>query len=186
MIAAEIATVVIDGVIVDAETGEVVGLAQPEFQVTDQASAEWVLEKIMDAELDAAREQMKLRALSENIQSKINRSNARAEWLRARFATELEVFARKELDGAKTKTWSSPFGKLALRTTKGGLRVLDKDLALAVAKSKGYTEAIKVSEEFQISKLDDAHRADLEANPDGQAFILKPDEEKFEIKTGVG
>lgn len=183
--AAPVATIVLDGVIVDAETGEVVGLEKPEFTVTDESSAEWVLERIMEAELDAYREGMKLRALSENVQIKINRANARAEWLRARFATELEEFARKKVEGSKSKTWSSPFGKLSFRTVKGGLRVLDKDLALAVAKSRGYTEAIKVTEEFQISKLSDMDRAYLEESCDGQAFIVKPDEEKFDIKTGV-
>jgi len=183
--AAELTTTVIDGVVIDAETGEVLGLEKPEFQVTDQASAEWVLERIMEAELDAHRQSMKLKALTENVQAAINRANSRAEWLKARFATELEEFARKEVEGAKSKTWASPFGKLSFRTVKGGLRVLDKEAALVIAQQNGFTNAIKVTEEFQISKLTDAQREMLEARADGHAFIVKPDEEKFDIKTGV-
>lgn len=177
-------TIEIDGYILDSETGEILGLAKQEFQVTDEKSADWVLEKIMDAEVEIARNNIKRTAILENLDSQDAEQRRRIEFLKWKFGTQLEAFAAKELENAKSKTWKGTFGRLSFRAVKGGLRVTDKDDALFVAQSNGFTNAIKVKEEFQISKLTPEQRALLEAKlPKG--FEVKPDETSFKIETGV-
>lgn len=186
----QIQTEVIDGYIIDIESGEILGLAQPEFHVTDEDSANWVLEKIMDEEVDMVRLETKLKALQENIQSQIQTKQRRAEWLRMKFGPELEQFARKQLEGQKAKTLKMDYGQLSLRTVKGGLRVKDADAALMVAKLRGWDNAIKVKETFQISGLTDEQKEAIGTagsvfSDEAQAFEIKPDSETFTVKTGV-
>ncbi len=64
---------------------------------------------------------------------------------------------------------------------KGGLKVTDATQALEYAQSVGFTNAIKLSATFQISKLDPAQQELLEAKvPEG--FELVPDKETMSIK----
>lgn len=199
-----------NGFLIDSETGEVVGLAgvKEDFTVTDAASADWVLERLMDSETQVARLNIKLKALTENIQTQIKAEERKQKFLKFKFGPALEHFARVALEGKKTKTLPLTFGKLSLRTVKGGLRVADAEKALEWALNKA-DHAVKVVESFQISlltanekqKIIDTMTAGVvevdeetgEANlvfPDDtkelfEAFEIKPDEEKFDIKTGV-
>jgi len=171
-----------DGFIIDVETGEVLGLAKPEFHVTDASSADWVLEKMLDAKASITRENIKLKSITENIESKKRDYQRRIDYLEFRFGAELEAFAAKELEGAKTKTWKGDYGQLKFRTVNGGVRVKDADEALAAAKQLGWVDAIKVKEEFQISKLTPDQKA-LAVNL-LDAFEVKPDSQVFDIKVG--
>lgn len=184
----QIETTVIDGLIINVLTGEIVGEEKPEFRVTDEASAEWVLEKILNAEADAAREQIKLNAVKERLEANIKASKARAEFFTTKYANDLEDFARTQLEGAKTRTLKLTWGSLSFRTTKGGLRVADPEKALAWAKDNA-PEAVKVSESFLISQVPDETKAMImSATPHDQearGFTLVPDSESFSIKTGV-
>jgi len=176
-------TIIIDGLIIDTATGEVLGEEKPEFRVTDESSAEWVLEKIMTAEADAARERIRLKAVTDRLQSNIRTAENRAAFFRERYAADLEEFARQRLEGAKTKTLKLTWGSLSLRTVKGGLRVEDPDAALAWAKQNA-PDAVKVTEAFQISKLTPDQKSALEASPPA-GFVVTGDAEKFDVKTGV-
>jgi hypothetical protein len=195
-----------NGFLIDAETGEVVGLAgvKEDFTVTDEKSADWVLEKLMDSETQVARLNIKLKALTENIQTQIKAEERKQNFLKFKFGPALEHFARVALEGKKTKTLPLTFGKLSLRTVKGGLRVADAQKALEWAKNF-FPGAIKVTETFQISLVPDGVKGEIDlaltdetAFAEGQpghqegwreiakeAFEIKPDEEKFDIKTGV-
>lgn len=181
-------TILIDGLIIDIESGEIVGQERPEFRVTDEASAEWVLEKIMNAEADAARDKIKLKAVVERLEAAIKASEKRAEWFRNRYVGELEEFARERLEGAKTKTLKLTWGSISFRTVKGGLRVADPEAALEWAKQYA-PESVKVSESFQITKLPDNWREDLlVSSPEDLAergFAVAADSEAVSIKTGV-
>jgi hypothetical protein len=76
---------------------------------------------------------------------------------------------------------TTPFGSVSFRTVRGGLKVVDASLALDYAQLNGFTNAIKVTESFQISKLDPAQRELLESKvPDG--FEYSPDREAMSIK----
>ncbi|MEN6537404.1 MAG: host-nuclease inhibitor Gam family protein [Bryobacteraceae bacterium] len=178
----------VDDLWIDADTGEVVGLATP-FQVNDEDSANWVLEKIMNAEADIAREQMKLRAIQERSQANVKRLDRRVEWLKARFGPELEEFASKQLEGKKSRTLNLLFGKLSFRKNAGGIRVADEMPAIEWAKAK-CPDAVKVKESFLISSLSPDVLAELAALDDESLERLglrrEPSSETFSISTGVG
>lgn len=189
----EVAPVLIDGLWTDPDTGEVLEIdRKPDFQIVDDESAEWVLERFMNAELDKARIQAKRKALIENLDKQEADADRRIAGLHWRFGSDLEHYAATALEGQKTKTLKLAYGSLSFRSVKGGLRVNDKSAALVWA--KGFCpEAIKTTEEFQISLLPDDKRAELVAKwrpaLEGvvvQAFEVKPDETKFTVKTGLG
>ncbi len=151
-----------------------------QFSVKDDSSLEWVMQKFFDAEHDIKIEDEKIAAILEAYRARRNRKVARLDWLKARFTPEIEAYAKTKLSG-KTKYVDTPFGRIAWRIQKGGLRVIDKIKALDFAKQYGYDNAIKVSEEFQISKLTDEQRERLSSDTyDG--FEVTPDTEVCSIK----
>lgn len=189
-------TIEIDGNVYDSDTGEHLGVVgKPEFHVIDQASAEWVLEKMAALDSDILAIEARLKALSENLGvMKAEKERNRAGLL-YKFGPELEHFAKENLPNGK-KTWTCPYGSVSFRSTSGGLRVKDKDAALEIATMQGWTNTIKVTEEFQISRLDPAQRelaeSCLGSNPSGkvgvgwaEAFTITEPTETSTIKTGV-
>lgn len=194
------------GYILDADTGEILGLAgiTEAFTVTDEKSADWVLEKMMDAEVEAARIRIKRDAITENLDKQIKEQERRRDYLAWKFGPALEHFAKEKLAGAKKKSIGLTFGTLAFRSVKGGVRVTDPAKALEWAK-KFYPEAVKVTEAFQISLVPEGVKGEIdlvlkdptafaEGEPGHQehynelareAFEVKPDSETFSIKTGV-
>lgn len=172
---------IIDGVQykVDPDTGELTP-DEPFFIDTDE-KADWLLEKIVNAQADKARALTKLNALRANLEADIKAAERRERSLLSYFGPQLAEHAKKKLDG-KTKTVRFTWGSVAFRTVKGGLRVVDADKALLWAKSNGHSNAVKVTESFQVSLLSDAQR---ECAAKSDAFEVKPDTEVFDIKTGV-
>lgn len=83
----------------------------PEFHITDQKSAEWVLEKIATLK---AREAL-VRAQSDRLLRQIASDQER---LMGRFGAELEQWARQEIEraGGRRKSLVTLFGTLAFRT----------------------------------------------------------------------
>lgn len=190
--------VVIDGIRWDAETGDCYGPDQAEpFAVTDEASADWVLEKMVDADLEVKRLEQKLKALQENLGAQLKKAKARQAGLLARFEGELEQFYLAN-PPKKGRTVQLTFGKLSMRTVPGGLRVRDESMALMFAQGLDWSDAIKVTTSFQVSALTPEQkekiRVWLDQSPDedpvthtvaAQAFEIKPDEEKFSVKVGA-
>ena len=171
----------IDGSWYDSETGEYLHEDIQEFSVNDDSSLEWVMERIFNAEASKNAEQAKLEALIANCERKINRASSKAKWLRDRFSAEVEAYAKTKLDG-KSKFVDTPYGRISFRTKKGGLRVADKDTAMEVAKLLGWNNAIKTTEEFQISKLTDDQRVKAQNYP---AFVTEQETEQMSITTGI-
>ena len=191
--------IVENGYLIDPETGEILGLAgvAPEFRVESESEAEWVLGKMLDAAADLASVQhspevLRAKAVLEQAAKIEKEKRNRLEWLQRRFNPELGEFARKQLEGKKTKTWKSILGSISLRTVRGGLRVANPELALNWARSHA-PEAIKVSEAFLITLLPEAHKTRLMESfaTDRQtvlaegAFEVKPDEEQVVVKFEV-
>lgn len=194
-------TTIVDGYVIDIETGEVLGHSKVDgdFVVDTKEKAEWVLKRFarVDANLaalDTTPELLEAKALIANSESIRQEFLRRRDWLTKRFEAELGEFARRELEGSKTKTWKSIFGQIALRLVPGRLKVKDGEKALLWARSNA-TNAIKTSEEFQISKLTDEQRAKVSLFLRNEAlkldelafdaFEVTPDSETVTIKTGV-
>jgi hypothetical protein len=191
----------IDGFLYDSETGELLGAAlpQPAFVVDSEEAASWVLGKILDAEaavaaIDSTPDVIRARAVLENAERIRKERAARLDWLKRRFEPELGAFARKQLDGKKTKTWKTVLGSVSLKTKNGGVRMTDEARALAWAKMHA-PEAVKTTERFLISELPDEALTTIvralngPATPDEEplraAFELVQDDETVHIKTGV-
>jgi phage host-nuclease inhibitor protein Gam len=183
-------TMVIDGMIVNVETGEVIGVDAPEeFRVKDEDSFNWVMSKMLDADSRIASilthpEVVKAKAILANAERITKDAQNRRSWFERRFGDELAEYAKTQIDGGKSKTFKTVLGAISFRVKKGGLRVEDKEKALKTAQFNGWTNAIKVTEEFQISKLDPAQKELAEAKllP---GFTVEPDTETWSISTGV-
>lgn len=182
--------VAVDGYLTDPETGEVLGLSDRDegFQVTDEASAEWVLGLRLDAEANLARNEAKRRAVLANLDAMDRREKARIAWLDHRFGPGLEEFAKARLAAGNCKTLYMASGSLGFRTIKGGLRVSDPVGAVAWAKTHGFTNAVKTSEAFMVSLLTpeqkDAATVDA-ALTDGAPFRVDEDRDVFTVKSEV-
>lgn len=183
-------TIAIDGMIVNAETGEIVGVDAPqEFRVQDEDSFNWVMSKMLDCDSRIAAiatnsEVIRAKAILANAERLEKEARNRKTWLETRFGNELAAYAKAQIEGGKSKTFKTILGSVSFRLKKGGLRVADKEKALETAQMNGWTNAIKYTEEFQISKLDPAQR-ELAESKMLPGFTVEPDTETFSITTGV-
>jgi hypothetical protein len=177
--------VVQDGYVIGIESGEVYGLAEQtkEFAVNSEAAAEWVLEKLSEAEGRVVGLKSELAGIQERFASRIKEQERRAEWLRARFGSELEEFAKSQLDG-KSKTWKGAFGSIGFRSTAARVTVADQDRAVAWA-SVDCPDAIKETRSVLVSNIPDSVKALMieKGAPDG--FDIVPAGESVTIKTVV-
>ncbi len=178
------------GMWVNIDTGEIVDIQTPAgpdqpFIPQTETEVEWVLGKMATAEallvsIQTRPEVLQAKAVLANAAKMEKEAARKLDWLHARFDPDLGEFARKQLEGKKGKTWKSVLGSIALRLQKGKVKVENPELALEWAKAFD-PEAIKTTEEFQISRATNLVEDDL---PIG--FIKTPDEEKVTVKTGVG
>lgn len=173
---------IIDNLVVDTETGEVLGNAISDAgEISSQTALEAILEKIADVEGRLTAQQLRHQAILENCRKLEVRTASYLAYLKAQYEPHIEAYAKTRLEGQKSKTLTTPFGSVSFRTVRGGLKVVDPSLALDYAQLNGFTNAIKVTESFQISKLDPAQRELIEAKmPDG--FEMVADKETMSIK----
>lgn len=179
-----------NGLYVDRDTGEIVGVATANesgggFRVRDRASAEWVLERIFEAESEYDALKRRLDTYARNIFDMQAEHARRAKWLRKRFGDELEAWARAELEGQKQRTVRTPFGRLSFRKRKARVVVTDEDAVLAWAKVNE-SNAVKVIEKFLVSEVRaDRLRVWLTGGPVPPGFAIEPEHDTFKIDTGV-
>jgi hypothetical protein len=173
---------ILDNIVVDQDTGEVLGNAISDAgEISSQTALEAILEKIADVEGRLTAQQLRHQAILENCRKLEVRTASYLAYLKAQYEPHIEAYAKTRLEGQKSKTLTTPFGSVSFRTVRGGLKVVDQNLALDYAQLNGFTNAIKVSESFQISKLDPAQRELIEAKmPDG--FEMVADKETMSIK----
>jgi hypothetical protein len=173
---------IIDNLVVDPETGEVLGNAISDAgEISSQTALEAILEKLADVEGRLTAQQLRHQAILENCRKLEVRTASYLAYLKAQYEPHIEAYAKNRLEGQKSKTLTTPFGSVSFRTVRGGLKVVDPSLALDYAQLNGFTNAIKVSESFQISKLDPAQRELIESKlPEG--FEMVADRESMSIK----
>jgi hypothetical protein len=173
---------IIDNLVVDTETGEVLGNAISDAgEISSQTALEAILEKLADVEGRLTAQQLRHQAILENCRKLEVRTASYLAYLKAQYEPHIEAYAKTRLEGQKSKTLTTPFGSVSFRTVRGGLKVVDPILALDYAQLNGFINAIKVSESFQISKLDPAQRELIESKlPEG--FEMVADKETMSIK----
>jgi hypothetical protein len=173
---------IIDNLVVDPETGEVLGNAISDAgEISSQTALEAILEKLADVEGRLTAQQLRHQAILENCRKLEVRTASYLAYLKAQYEPHIEAYAKNRLEGQKSKTLTTPYGSVSFRTVRGGLKVVDPSIALDYAQLNGFTNAIKVTESFQISKLDPAQRELIEAKlPEG--FEMVADKETMSIK----
>lgn len=184
--------IVIDGLLVDEETGEILGVAgRPEFRVTDRASAEWVMERLLNAEaaieaIDKTAAVIHARAILANAETMQKDHRRKLEWFHARFDTELGEWAKGELEGAKTRTVKTLYGSISLRTIQGRIALKSGEEALAAAMEFAQRVAPQaIRKELLISAIpSDVKEQAVTLCP--KAFERIPERESVTVKTGVG
>ena len=172
---------IIDNLVIDADSGEVLGNAITEGVIDSHSSLEAVLEKIGEVEARLAAQQLRHQAILENCRKLEVKTASYLAYLKGIYNAPIEAYAKTRLEGQKTRTLTTPYGSVSFRTVKGGLKVTDKGMALATAHKLGMMEAIKVTEEFQISRLTDEQR-DAIATTLPEGFEMVPDKETMSIK----
>jgi hypothetical protein len=173
---------IIDNLVVDILTGEVLGNAISDAgEISSQTALEAMLEKLADVEGRLTAQQLRHQAILENCRKLEVRTASYLAYLKAQYEPHIQEYAKTRLEGKKSKTLTTPFGSVSFRTVKGGIKVVDPSLALDYAQLNGFTNAIKVTESFQISKLDPAQKELIESKlPEG--FEVIPDKETMSIK----
>ena len=171
---------IVDNFVVDQD-GVVLGEVVTEGAIASQEALEVVLERMADVESQLVALKTKHEAIIENCRKLEVKKASYLAYLRGVYSNPIEAYAKSRLEGQKSRTLTTPYGQVSFRTVKGGLKVSDKGLALATAHKLGMVEAIKVTEEFQISKLTDEQR-DAIATTLPEGFEMVPDRESMIIK----
>jgi len=179
-----------EGYLVDPETGEVLGLAStptPEFEVTDEESAEWVLAKIADSEAEVLKLQLMLNSVAERLQSRMKDQTRRIEWLKARYGADIAEVAKANLPKGK-KTWKGVNGQVAFRTTNPRLDIPKDSTEKTIGwlKDNGLNQAVKVTESVLKSEIPDEYTNRLMEDAELRqiaGFELIPGGESVKIET---
>jgi hypothetical protein len=162
--------------LVDVTTGEIVRMREPSgFSVHDRATAEWVLERRLEAQMELTAVQRRREVILENLSTMERQAQHRLDWLDARFRDELEAFARKELEGKKSRSWLSPFGRLSFRKVKAQL-VVDNEAEAIEWGERQMPQTVKVTKKFLVSQVEG------DAIPAG--CHVAPARESFRVVTG--
>lgn len=176
-------TTIIHGIyLVDDESGEVLGLAdqqQEKFHPSDLPGAEWVLERLSEAQGDRAALTARKAALAANLDRQIKAAEQREAFLMQRFGPDLEAYAKAETEGKKQRYTDTAFGRLRFMKTPGSIRVDDPQKALVFC-ALLFPEAVKTTQSVLVSALK-GQEADLPAD----AFTVTPAHDTFKIETGV-
>ena len=171
---------IVDNFVVDQD-GVALGEVVTEGAIALQEALEVVLERMADVESQLVALKAKHEAIIENCRKLEVKKASYLAYLKSVYNAPIEAYAKSRLEGQKSRTLTTPYGQVSFRTVKGGLKVSDKGLALATAHKLGMVEAIKVTEEFQISKLTDEQR-DAIATTLPEGFEMVPDRESMSIK----
>jgi hypothetical protein len=200
-------TTVLDGYVVDSDTGEVLGFVDPpqgksDFAVVDVPSAEWVMRKLLEADsiikaIDQSADVQLARSILANADSLKAPHEKKIEWLQTCFGPALESVAKENLP-KKGKTWQTLYGSIAFRSIKPKLEIRAVDRASAWL-AKHFPSCIRVVAELEALSPDDrTYIASLaEESAEGiKSEIMKlkipaevqvraASEENFEVETGI-
>lgn len=186
------ATVEIDGELWDDQTGEYLGPVSRwiEGPVDSLEVAMQVMRRHLDLESAHKAKIAEYDAILANTQKLLRESAARLDWFRRQYQEELGAFAITQLprskDGAlKSKTWRTPYGTVAFRSTSTRIEVFDEESAIRWAETN-CAAAVKVKRSILVSQIPDSVKALMIEKPeDAEAigFAVVPGEESVRIKS---
>lgn len=177
-----------EGFLIDSTTGEILevsteGSPDKPFTVSDRSSAEWVLDKMSETEAWMAAINLRREAMLANMEIQTNAAKRRLDFLKFKFTSELEEFARKELEGKREKTLTLDNGKLSFRTQPAGCAVTIKP----GLEAKAMEWACKYCPEAVVIPEPKLSISELKKNPylDDDIFERSETKETFTVRTGV-
>jgi hypothetical protein len=171
---------IVDNFVVDQD-GVVLGEVVTEGAIASQEALEVVLERMADVESQLVALKTKHEAIIENCRKLEVKKASYLAYLKGVYSNPIEAYVKSRLEGQKTRTLTTPYGQVSFRTVKGGLRVANNDLAASYAFNTGLSHAVKLTFNFQISKLTDEQR-DAIATMLPEGFEMVPDRESMSIK----
>jgi hypothetical protein len=171
-----------NNLVIDIETGEILGEAiNDNGAIASQEALETVLKKISEVESQYTALKSKHEFILANCKKIEERKASYLAYLKGCYSPAIELYAKGRLEGQKTKTLLTPYGQVSFRLVRGGLKVTDKAVALETALGLGMTNAVKITQEFQISRLTDEQLDALYYSlPEGFEFV--EDRESMSIK----
>jgi hypothetical protein len=183
-------TFVMDGYIVDAATGEVLGLLEDDtFMVTSPDAADWVLKKIAGEEAAIVALDVQEQAILTNIARLRKQFQARVKFLHWKFDAQLEALARDQLavkKGRPSKTYTLPHGSIVFRNVPESYAVEDMESAVEFVEAIE-PELVTIKIEKRVTSAQARHAAELAGLTDLDVPGLKvnPAYEKVTIATGI-
>lgn len=196
---------IIDGVYVDSETGEVIGMVDnpvpdlPDHDGAMKEIAEWVGERrayhLGKAEGLKAEKQVWLDKINARFDTDIKRHEQTVVWLENQYRNPLLHFARRQLEGAKKRSFGAGLLILKLVKTRTKTTVVDESLANlwthdhcidALKYEISATGAIgsELGEKAVLLGADVRHRILVSSIPDELKATLKPEETGIEFYPG--
>lgn len=157
-------TVEVDGFLIDAESGEVLGpVVEEGFAVDSPQRLDWVLRRLGEVEsqmvaieqTDAVIHARAVLANAERLKADLKRRLDSLHW---RFDNEVEHYARQQLAGEKGRTLKTLYGSISLRSVPARIGIDDKALAIARLIEE-CPAALNV--EFQLHQLGEGLDADI-------------------------
>ena len=191
-----------NGYLVDDQTGEVMGVAeldaiapdeeggavvtQAPFEINGKAAAEWVLKLMQQAEVEIltieTRKQAQLDATMANFEKQIAPLRAELSFLNLRFGTELEGWAKRDLEGQKRRSIATDWGVVGLRKNPSSIKVSDPEGALAWV-TEHVPTAVKIVPETRTVSI--TNLKGMEDMLPETCFDVTLPYDKFYILTGV-
>lgn len=174
-----------DGYIVRESDGEVLGLAgAPEtFRVDNPDAADWVLSKIAEEEAEVLALTARLEALHANLNRMRKVHANRVNFLRWKFAPELEAFARSQLTG-KSRTLTLPHGSIAIRRVPESFKVGDLDKTIAYVEGID-PSLVRVTKAVTTKEAKQAAEFIGESLEDVPGLVRTPEHETVTVRTGI-
>lgn len=157
--------IVVDGFVVDTETGEVLRpVVEDGFAVDSSDRLDWVLRRMGELEAamvaveqtDAVIHARAVLANAEQLKADFKRRLDSLHW---RFDSEVEHYARQQLAGEKGRTLKSLYGSVSFRSVPSRISIGDADLA-SIALSARYPRALSVT--FDLDGFGDGVGADVQ------------------------
>jgi len=166
--------------LVDAETGEIIGMSPDSNRYISRVETAHDLEKymanLMDMEADLAARKLALAAIVENANKLIGTFQARIDWYKLKHQDEIRTVAEGNL-ARGSKTYRCVYGTVSFRKKNPRIAIKDDQQAIEWAEAN-VPEAVVVSKKVLVSKLD------IENIPaESDAFEIIPAEESMAIKT---
>lgn len=152
-------TYIEDGYIIDAETGEVLGMVDA-LPVQDEQTyseklklVDWALERRAraNAHMIAKRQEMELliAGIRERFEADVKAEERKIAWIDRCYTDLFKEVARTEIEGTTKKSTKRPWGTLKFVASKGKTEVLNHACAAAeLTENESYPECLRVTIDF--------------------------------------